>query len=269
MRRILLVPATVIAPVLLLAACQRSESVEAARARAAEGFLVAQVHELKELVARAESGQLVTKDRIAIGIAEEAVKALVDASLPQEQVFGERVTVRIESAQAYFRGNNAALVFQASARGKRLQTPARLELGGRLADFRIESGVLKASVALAHFKVIEAPGGDLASDVLERLAKDNADALARLIPPLELPVSLKQSIEIAGLDEGVVTTKSGVLPLEIAVAETIPVNQRLWILLDVKAGPWKKSGPASKAAKPAPTPTPHQPAAKPPAPKKP
>jgi hypothetical protein len=51
-----------------------------------------------------------------------------------------------------------------------------------------------------------------------------------------------------------VTTRSGVLPLEIGVAETIPVNQRLWILLDVKAGPWKKA--AAAKASPAPKATP-------------
>jgi hypothetical protein len=254
MRRLPLHTATALVPLLLLAGCQRRESVEDARARATETFLNQQIADLQGLVGKAESGHLVTKDRIAIGVAEEAVKALIDASLPQEQLVGSRVTVRIETAQAYFRGNNAALVFQASARGKRLETPARLELGGRLSDFHIASGVLTAKVHLAHFKVIEAPGGDLASDILERLLKDNADALTRLIPALELPVSLKQSIEIAGLDEGVVTTRSGVLPLEIAVAETIPVNQRLWILLDVKAGPWKKA--AAAKASPAPKATP-------------
>jgi hypothetical protein len=260
MRRILLVPATVVASVLLLAACHRRESVEAARARAVEDFLKAQLVELKELIVKAERGELVTKDRLAIGVSEDSVKSLIDASLPQEQQLGQRVRVRLESAQAYFRGNNAGLIFQASAHGKMTGATARLELGGRLQDFRIDAGVLRAEVELVHFKVIQAPGGDLASDVLERLAKDNADALKRLIPPLELPVSLKQSIEIAGLEEGVVTTRSGVLPLEIAVAETLPLNQRLWILLDVKAGPWKKGAapkpaPVAKAA-PAPKATP-------------
>jgi hypothetical protein len=234
--------------VLAQPACRRRESVEAARARATERFLEAQVTELKELVGKAESGHLVTKDRIVIGIAEDVVKSVLDASLPQQQTFNDRVVVRIESARAYFRGNNAALVFQASARSLRLGVTARLEMGGRLTDFRIDSGVMTASVVLAHFKVLEAPGGDLASDVLEKLAKDNADALTRLIPRLELPVSLKESIEIAGLQEGVVTARGGTLPLEIAIADTLPVNERLWVLLEVKAGPWKGQAPAPKVA---------------------
>ena len=232
----------------VLPACHRRESVEVTRDRVSETFLTQQIADLRSLISKAESGELVTQDRVAIGIAEETAKALLDASLPQEQVIGGRVRVRIESAQPIFRGNNAALVFQASARGVHLtDAVAHLELGGRLGGFRIDDGRLSAKVVLGHFKVLEASLGDLAADVLEGLVRSNLDALSGLVPGLELPVHLEQSIAIAGLDEGVVVAKPGVLPLAMTLAEVIPVNQRLWILLDVKAGPWQKVAATGKS----------------------
>jgi hypothetical protein len=45
---------------------------------------------------------------------------------------------------------------------------------------------------------------------------------------------------------GPVTVRPGELPLKIAVAQIMPVNKRLWILLEAEAGPWK-AGPAEAA----------------------
>jgi hypothetical protein len=225
---------------LLLPACERRESAEVARARATEQFLVAQVADLEKLVAKAEKGELVTQGRIAIGFAETAARSLLDASLPREITLAGRVQLRIESAQPFFRGNNAALLFRATTRGITTGATARLELGGRLVDFRIEKGQLRASIEITHFKVMESSLGDLASDVLEALLRDNLRTVSGLLPSLELPVHLEESIDVEGLDEGVVVAQGGGLPLTISLAEVIPVNERLWILLDAKAGPWRR-----------------------------
>ena len=52
-------------------------------------------------------------------------------------------------------------------------------------------------------------------------------------------MQIEQSIKIGGLTEGAVVAKPGSLPLEIAVSQVLPVNQRLWVLLNAKAGPWQ------------------------------
>lgn len=239
--------AFVIALVPALSACQRREPLEAARARAAEALLLSQVDDLQVLIRKVEKGEVVTQDRIAIGIAEGTAKELFDASLPQEEVVGGRLRIRIEAARPYFQGNNAAVVFQASAHGRVTGATARLELGGRLVDFRIEKGRLGARVELLHFKVLESSLGDIGSDLLEGLVRDNLGALTRRIPSLQIPVHLEQAIEIGGLDEGTVVAKPGVLPVETTLAEVIPVSRRLWVLLDVKAGPWRGAPSAEKA----------------------
>ena len=226
--------------------CQPRESLETTRQRSAETVLVKQIEDLKALVAKAEAGQVETRDRIAIGISEDTSKALLEASLPQEQVLGDRVRVRVEKAVPIFQGNNAMLLFQASAVGLKTGASARLELGGRLVNFTVIEGRLKADVELVHFKVIESSLAELGSGVLESLVQENLPALAKMTPDLEIPVQLDQAIRIGGLDAGVVQAKGGVLPLVMSVAEVIPVNRRLWLFLEVKAGPWKSEDKAAK-----------------------
>ena len=230
-----------------LPGCGRREPAENALLRVSEASLLQQITDLKALIARAEEGELSTRDRIAIGISEDTAKALIDASLPQEKLLGERVLVRLEAVQPFFRGNTAAVLFQASGRGK-TGASARLELGGRLVNYRVDQGRLTAGVELLHFKVLESSLGDVGSDVLEGLVRDNLGTLSGMIPTFEIPVRLEQSIKIPGLDEGVVVVKPGSLPLDMTLAEVIPVNERLWILLDVKAGPWKSTPASEKKA---------------------
>ena len=243
--------------------CARRETPELARDRATETFLKRQIADTKRLVGRLEAGEHITQDRIAIGITEGVVKQLLDASLPPEMVLGNRVRLRIESAQPIFRGNNAGLLFQAVARGVKLQdVTARVELGGTLERFRLDDTKLRADVALAHFKVLETSLGDMPAGLLEALIKDNLKALNDAIPDIEIPVHLEHTIEIGGLDEGVVQARAGALPLEITVAEVIPGGERLWVLLAAKAGPWQPRGsppprpsvPPSAGPKPSPSP---------------
>jgi hypothetical protein len=82
--------------------------------------------------------------------------------------------------------------------------------------------------------------------VLESIVGGNLDSLSGLLPGLEIPVTLEESIPIAGLNAGVVQVKGGSLPLKVSLAEVIPVKERLWVLLDVSAGPWTPNALAEK-----------------------
>jgi hypothetical protein len=224
----------------LLAGCRRREPPEVARVRANARFLEEQIRGLEALVAKAESGGLETGEQIGIGISEELVKGLLQSSLPREVVLGQRVRLRVESAEVYFRGDRSGLLLR--ARISSTDAPnayAKVELAGALKDFEFVKGQLLARVSVAHFSVLESSVGNLAADVIENLVKGNLAAIDAAIPPLVIPVSLEESVKIGGLNEGVVVATPGMLPLAIKVAEVIPVNQRLWVLLDAKAGPWQ------------------------------
>lgn len=220
--------------------CQKREPPDVARARVAKVYLTEQIGSLQALVARAERGELDTENQIAISMSEDLLKGMLDASLPRELVLADRLRLRIESAQPYFRGNRAALGLRARVSSIRLPDAyATLELGGQLENFAFEEGRLVARVKLAHFSVVESSVGDLAADVVENLVKSNLEAIGAEIPPLVVPVSFEQAVTIDGLTEGPVVAKPGRLPLAVTVAQIIPVNQRLWILVDAKAGPWQ------------------------------
>jgi hypothetical protein len=240
--------ATALAAAVLAAGCEPRESLEDARARAGESVALAEIADLHKLIAKAEAGQLSTETRVAIGIAESVSKELLEASLPQEKMIGDRLIVRLETAQPFFRGNNAILVCRASARTVRstAAASAHLELGGRLTNFRIDQGKLVSGVEIVHFKVLDSSLGDMGSDVLESIVGGNLDSLSGLLPGLEIPVTLEESIPIAGLNAGVVQVKGGSLPLKVSLAEVIPVKERLWVLLDVSAGPWTPNALAEK-----------------------
>ena len=180
------------------------------------------------------------------------MSSLLNAALPREVVVKDRLRVRIESAVPFFRGNKAGLLFRATASGVKLATTsATIELGGGLDQFRFEDGKLLARVSLGHFTVLQSSFGDLAADALDNVVRANLAAIQDAIPPVEIPVEIAQSIKIGGLTEGAVVAKPGSLPLEIAVSQVLPMNQRLWVLLKAKAGPWQPAAspePETKAA---------------------
>jgi hypothetical protein len=226
--------------VALLGGCSRREPPEAARARATGRLLHDQLQSLEGLIAKAESGGLGTEDQVAVAVSEQVVTDLVSGSLPLDIKVTERVQLRLESAEAFFRGNRSGLLLRARVSSKDIPDAfANLELGGVLKEFTFAEGRLTAQISLAHFSVIESSVGDLAADLVENLVKQHLDMIQRAIPPLVVPVNLEESVKIAGLTEGVVVAKPGVLPLSITVAQVIPVGGRLWILLDAKAGPWQ------------------------------
>lgn len=230
------------------AACRVRETPEAVRAKVTKEFLEKQIASLEELLAKARRGELVTANQIAIGVDESVAQQILNAPLPQELVVGGHARIRIESALPLFRGNQAALVFKA-----RVTTPdlegafAELELGGGLEDVKLVNGRLQAKVSLVHFTVSKASVGSLAVGLVEGLVRNHLGAIQESIPPFEVPVRLDQSIVIPSFEEGPVAAKGGELPLSAEVSQVLPLGNRLWVLIDSTAGPWKAAGESGSA----------------------
>ncbi len=208
--------------------------------RSTAAYRLTQIEGLEKLIAQAERGELVTADQVAVGVSEAAVKTLLNASLPQEVVVGGRLRVRLESAEPLFRGSNAGLLLLGKVSSQdAAAVSATLEMGGSLEQFRFDKGKLTTRVVLSHFSVREVSLGDIAADALDALVRSQAAAIQAAIPPIEIPVQFEEQIKIGGLTEGAVVAHPGSLPLNISVSQVIPVNQRLWVLLKARAGPWK------------------------------
>jgi hypothetical protein len=123
---------------------------------------------------------------------------------------------------------------------------ALLSLGGGLDEFKFEGGKLSARVKLKHFNVLESSLGDLGANALDGLVRANLESIQNAIPEIQVPVQLEQAIKVGGLTEGAVVARPGTLPLAISVSQVIPANNRLWVLLQAKAGPWQAAA-AEKA----------------------
>ena len=217
-------------------------------ARATAESRKTQIANLEKLIAQAEKGEVVTTDQIAIGVSEDLLRSLLQASLPPDIVVANRLRLKIESAEPFFRGGEAGLLFRARVSSTdRPDANATVSLGGSLEEFKFEGGRLSARVKLKHFNVLESSIGDLAANALDALVRANLEVIQDAIPEVEVPVQLEQAIKIGGLTEGAVVAKPGVLPLAISVSRVIPVNKRLWVLLQAKAGPWQTNG-GDKAA---------------------
>jgi len=225
---------------LALAACRGAESPEVVRDRSRQQFLQNQIASLQQLVAKAERGEVATVDQIAIGLDEKVAKDLMNAPLPRELTIEKRLLLRIESVQPFFRGNQAGVLFR--ARASSVAAPgafAAVEMGGRLDSFELKQGRLTARVKIEHFVLLDSSVGSLGRGVVEGLVRSNMTAIEAVIPPVEIPVRLEEAVHVSGAQMGPVTVVPGDLPLAISVAHVIPVNERLWVLLDASAGPWK------------------------------
>jgi hypothetical protein len=233
---------SLLAALALLAACRRPEPPEVVRARTQKAFLETQIGELEGLVARAERGELQTANQIAIGIDEKVVTDLLAASLPPEFVVAGRLRLRLETARPLFRGNQAALAFR--GRASSVNAPAvfvSLELAGLVDEFVLRDGKLSARVKVPHFALLDTSVTALAP-LANEIIRNNLPLIEEQIPPLEIPVRLDEALRIEGAKMGPLTVHPGSLPFKIAVARVMPVNQRLWILLDATAGPWVPAG---------------------------
>jgi hypothetical protein len=231
-----------------LAGCARREPPDVALARSAGAHLERQIAGLEETIARAERGELTTTDRIAIGVSEELASRLLNAALPFETVVADRVRIRVESAEPYFRGTRTAILFRASVASTDVEgVAATIDLGGGLADFQLEDGRLRSRVSLDHVSVLESAAGELAADALDGLLRANLQAIEGAIPPVELPVQLEEAIAIGGLTEGAVVARPGSLPLEMALHLVLVSRGRLWVLIDARTGEWQPADPEPRS----------------------
>src|SRR5262245_56833983 len=66
------------------------------RVIAQELVLTRQIEGLRALIAAAETGSLVPKDKLVVAVSEQIVKDLAALALPREQVIADKFRVRLE-----------------------------------------------------------------------------------------------------------------------------------------------------------------------------
>ena len=230
----------------LLPACRRDDD-SGARARAEKLLLERQIAGLKTLVAAAEGKSLLKSGQLLIGADEATVQALIAATLPQERVVGERYRLRLERAEVQFRASQGVVVLK--GRASPIAAPdtfVDVTLQGGLDEVAVRqgAGTLVGRIAVDHLQVDRAAAagaeGTALRSLAETLGRERLDALSELVPPLEIPIRLEESVSFDGFEEGPVSALSGELPVRASVARVLALAGRLWVVLDVEAGPWRR-----------------------------
>lgn len=237
----------------LVGACRPAEPPEAAQARAKKLLYEKQLQGLEETLARFRQ-EPPSKRRLLVAVDEQVFGDVVGATLPLQVAIKDRLSLRLEKAEAYFRYTQGVVLFEGRLAG--VERPDRflaMRLAGGIDRVGMQDGRLSAHVKLYYFEVLGSGLGEMGRSVIEQLVRDNLPLVEDSIPAIVIPVSLEQGIAIPGLGEGPVSVEPGTLPLSASVANTLSLDSRLWVSIDVAAGPWKaapRGAPAGRTARP-------------------
>jgi hypothetical protein len=208
-----------------------------------------QIDGLNGLIARVEQGRLTRPDQLLVGVDEALVERLIAVTLPQERTVAERFRIRLEKAAVRFRGNQGLVTLTGRASAEDAPgTFVDVVLHGALDQLTVErdSGALTGRVAIYTLEVQRAAAAGAESRqvraLAEALGQASIDRFAELGPPVVIPIQLHEEIELPGLDEEPVSAAPGSLQVKLEVATVIAVSGRLWVMLDVVAGPWRRKG---------------------------
>ncbi len=229
--------------VLALTAC--GDDVAALRRRAEARVLERQIENLREMIESASANRLLKQDWLAIAVDETAVKSVIEAGLPLEAVIAKRYRVRVDTAEASFRSGASLVRLHAKVVDEQSDRHADVVYQGGLDDIAVSvDGRLRTRILIDHVEIPELHAGGTDASALAgiagQLAGRNLETLQAMVPAVAIPVRLQQSLSIDGLGDGPVQVDPGELPVQASVARVLPLSGRLWVFLEVKAGPWRE-----------------------------
>lgn len=219
---------------------------EADRRRDEAAGLTAQIDTIEDLIGKAERGES-HLDEVVVGVSASLVRSVLAAGLPLEQVVAGRFRVVLNEAEVHFGGGRSGVTLRGRVSPPSSRaTFAEVVVEGELDRLRILAGrgTLAGEVVLRHVEVIRAAAGGADSafvrSAVQALGHEGLESLAKLVPRLAVPIRVEQSLAIAGLGDGPVVVTPGELPFQAAVTSVVPLDEWLWVTIDLSAGPWRR-----------------------------
>jgi len=212
------------------------------RPSAREALLSRQNDELVKLATAADSGTLLDFNGILIVVDQALVQDLLQAVTPFEADVGSGFHVKVDSADTAF-GDGVALVSMtgtASVGGASVGSQVTVLAAIDVVELHPVSGVLECRVSILGVDAQDAGAlgrGDPVGQLTEALARGG---LALLLGPLEIPVSVEDSLKVPAVESKRLQIAAENLPLRIAVQQVKAFGGRLWVFVDAALAP----GPA-------------------------
>lgn len=224
------------------------EGREALRARLAT--LQREVGGLRALAKASGSGLAIPPEDVAIAIDDTLVRDLIAAQLPFDTDL-PRFHVVLTRASVEFRGRPlVALRGSGYLRGQP-SVAAALEVHGALEDIRVDpgAGILRARIAVDEVTIEKAGGLEsvLRGPALQELEHEVRLRLENLLPAVQIPVQIRQQVQLPSVSSGPVRIEGATVPLQVAVSRVFAGRGRLWIAVSVHAGELVRGGAAAGA----------------------
>jgi hypothetical protein len=227
------------------------------RVLAQRALLKRQIEDLSSLVQAAEKGALLPRDKLVVAVSERMVTRVIQLALPREQVVAERYRVRLERVDVQLRDRHGTVRFDgrvSSTEGSPQEFTAELAVFGLVEAVEADqaSGVLRARLSVVGFELQRfglQGETETGRRMVEELARLGAEAFQPLALPVAIPVRLEQELALPGAGgNGPVRFPAASVPLRLTVADVAAHGGRLWMALDVAAGPWRKGPPSPTPA---------------------
>lgn len=227
-------------PLLAMAASCGRQVDGGGELRARRVVLEREVAGLRQVVARLERGDsLLPATDIAIAVEDTLVRDLIAAQLPVV-LDVDRYHLELREAGVQFRGGPAVRLRGQIQVRDRPGLAAVVELFGGLDDIQVEpvSSTLRATLAVDHLEIVETEG---VGQFLSGSALDEVSRLVRLqvaeqLPPIQIPVKLRSSIDFPAVTEGPVRMTGARMPLAVSVSQVTATRGRLWIAVHLEPG---------------------------------
>ena len=223
----------------LLAGCAPSE--EESEYLAQRALLLRQNRGISEMIAEANQGSMIPRDRFLIGIGEAIVGDLLRAQLPFERPLGKHFVVKLEHATVSLRDKFGAITLDGELyRPAKPDRKTAVRVYGGLGAVSIDStsDLLSIRIAIDHFELVRAGvlEGVIGRGGKKFLAERGQKMLEDALPHLQVPVALGQRIRIPAIQEEGVRLDSLVVPLHLSVERVIAARGKLWVTLDADVG---------------------------------
>jgi hypothetical protein len=233
------------------AACGRSRFEGGGDLRAKRVVLEREVEGLREVAARLERGEpFLPSDDVVISIDAALVRELIVAQLPFDMDV-DRLHLRLSEAVVLFRGSPVVKLRGSLVYRERPEYEGAIAATGALEDIDIDSSTstLRSAIAIDHITIERAGGLEtfLSRSALDEAARAVRLRLAGQLPTIQIPVKLRQRVELPAVTHGPVRIDGAAMPIQVSVSQVTAGRDELWIAVHFVPGELTKTNDAPEA----------------------
>jgi hypothetical protein len=236
---------------LLLSACDSAKYKGGGDLRAQKVVLKREVDGLRDAVARFEKGEsILPLDDVVIAIDDALLRDLITAQLPFEMDV-QSFHLSLTEVEAQFRGSPIVRLRGSLHPKEKPELAASVAVMGALVDIRVDTATstLQAKIAVDHIGIEKAAGIEqlLSGSTMDELGRLVRHQLGDLLPPIQIPVIVQQSIDLPAVTTGPVRIDGARMPLQASVSQVLAGQGRLWISVHFQPGDLVKTADAPEA----------------------